>query len=148
MSDPLLVRFDPDASGYQAVYWTTRPGDPVSTKPVVGWATFEEPREQIVNYTQPVRHTHAAVLTDGQVTAADRVPGLTLWNVVPPGEPIPATTPRTVAAQTDPQARWELLKSEIPRLIGRENGEKVPYDNEYGTALNDVLTLMERLQSE
>ncbi|QVJ03036.1 hypothetical protein KGD82_13460 [Nocardiopsis eucommiae] len=41
---------------------------------------------------------------------------------------------------------WDKLKSEIPRLIGRERVEDLPFDSEYATALHDVLTAMKKIE--
>ncbi|MEU0236808.1 hypothetical protein ABZ234_03890 [Nocardiopsis sp. NPDC006198] len=43
-------------------------------------------------------------------------------------------------------AAWDRLKSEIPRLLGRERVEDLPHDSEYATALHDVLAAMKRIE--
>lgn len=41
---------------------------------------------------------------------------------------------------------WGRLRSEIPRLYGRESTETLPHDSEYATALHDVLAAMKRIE--
>lgn len=41
---------------------------------------------------------------------------------------------------------WARLKSEIPRLYGRDRAEDLPHDSEYVTALHDVLVAMKRIE--
>ncbi|MFJ9558247.1 hypothetical protein ACIRPH_30955 [Nocardiopsis sp. NPDC101807] len=43
---------------------------------------------------------------------------------------------------------WDCLKAEIPRLLGRERVEDLPFDSEYATALHDVLAAMKRIESD
>ena len=61
--------------------------------------------------------------------------------LIPDGD----TEVRPVSAYRDPDM-WARLKSEIPRIYGRERVEDLPHDSEYATALHDVLTAMKRIE--
>lgn len=54
--------------------------------------------------------------------------------------------PTRGAAPAPAPDMWARLKSEIPRIYGRERVEDLPHDSEYATALHDVLTAMKRIE--